>query len=79
MGYMVGGNVLARGFTILRLVIKENVRAESPEEFALISSTKEKRLIDADIPCAQCVDNALVGGAPRTVISAERIGDASAG
>lgn len=47
---MAGGHMLARRFTVLALVVKENIRAERPEKFALILAAEEQRLVDADVP-----------------------------
>ena len=52
MWHMPRSNVLPSGFTMFLLVIKENVRPESLQEFAFVLSTQEQCFINADVPSA---------------------------
>jgi hypothetical protein len=52
MRHMPCSNVLTSGFAMFLLVIKENVRSESLQEFTFVLSTQEQCFINADVPCA---------------------------
>ena len=69
--------MLCRGLDMPPLVVEKDVRAECPQELALVEAAEEERLVDADVPRAKRSDHPFVRrraacrderGANRTVI-----------
>src|SRR6185295_7626920 len=71
------GDMLCRGLDMSPLVVEKDVRAERPQELALVESAEKERLVDADVPRPKRADHPFVRrgaarrderGAYRTVI-----------
>ena len=60
--HVARGDVFHRRLDVRALIVEENVGAERAEDLALVEAAQEEHLVDADVPCAQRANDALVRG-----------------
>lgn len=79
MGYMAGGDNLARPFAMAGLVVKKHIGCKGLQKRRFIQPAKKQRLVQTNIPPRSVRITRSWAGAERAVTSAVRIGQSPSG